>query len=74
MVPADNKWFTRLVVMGAVVDALQSLGVEYPRVTDEQKKELAIRMNEFLPSPKLAFLIPLGADAVAGELAANNPR
>jgi PPK2 family polyphosphate:nucleotide phosphotransferase len=40
VVPADNKWFTRLVVMAAVVDALQSLDVEYPKVTDEQRKAL----------------------------------
>jgi len=40
VVPADNKWFTRLVVMAAVVDALQSLDVDYPTVTDEQKKAL----------------------------------
>ncbi len=40
VVPADNKWFTRLVVMAAVVDALQSLNVEYPKVSDEQKKQL----------------------------------
>jgi PPK2 family polyphosphate:nucleotide phosphotransferase len=42
VVPADNKWFTRLVVMAAVVDALQNLGVEYPKVSDEQKKALEL--------------------------------
>lgn len=42
VVPADNKWFTRLVVMAAVVDALQSLDVEYPKVSDEQKKQLEL--------------------------------
>jgi PPK2 family polyphosphate:nucleotide phosphotransferase len=46
VVPADNKWFTRLVVMAAVVDALQSLNVEYPKVSDEQKKQLELARAE----------------------------
>ena len=41
VVPADNKWFTRLVVAGAVIDALDSLDLHYPVVSDEQKKDLA---------------------------------
>jgi PPK2 family polyphosphate:nucleotide phosphotransferase len=40
VVPADNKWFTRLVVAGAVVDALESLDLHYPVVSAEQKKDL----------------------------------
>jgi PPK2 family polyphosphate:nucleotide phosphotransferase len=40
VVPADKKWFTRLVVMAAVVDALQSLDLAYPEVTAEQKQAL----------------------------------
>jgi PPK2 family polyphosphate:nucleotide phosphotransferase len=46
VVPADNKWFTRLVVMAAVVDALQSLDVAYPKVTDEQRKALDVARAE----------------------------
>ena len=41
VVPADNKWFTRVVVAAAVIDALASLGLEYPKVSDEKRKELA---------------------------------
>jgi len=41
VVPADNKWFTRLVVAAAVVDALASMNLEYPQVGPEQQKELA---------------------------------
>jgi len=41
VVPADNKWFTRLVVAGAVIDALESLDLKYPSVSAEQKKDLA---------------------------------
>jgi PPK2 family polyphosphate:nucleotide phosphotransferase len=42
VVPADNKWFTRLVVAAAVVEALESLRLEFPRVSDAQKEELAL--------------------------------
>jgi len=41
VVPADRKWFTRLVVSQVVVDALEDLGLEYPKVDAERKKELA---------------------------------
>lgn len=41
VVPADNKWFTRLVVAGAVIDGLSSLGLHYPKVGPEQLKALA---------------------------------
>jgi PPK2 family polyphosphate:nucleotide phosphotransferase len=41
VVPADNKWFTRVVVAAAVIDALASLDLKYPKVSDEQKKVLA---------------------------------
>lgn len=40
VVPADNKWFTRLVVAAAIIDALGSLNLEFPKVSDAQKKEL----------------------------------
>jgi PPK2 family polyphosphate:nucleotide phosphotransferase len=46
VVPADNKWFTRLVVMAAVVDALQSLDVDYPTVSDDQRKALQAARSE----------------------------
>ena len=41
VVPADNKWFARLVVAAAVVDAMEELDLEFPKVTEAQKKELA---------------------------------
>src|SRR3954463_6097210 len=39
VVPADNKWFTRVVVAGAVIDALTSLDLAYPMVGPAKKKE-----------------------------------
>jgi PPK2 family polyphosphate:nucleotide phosphotransferase len=41
VVPADNKWFTRVVVAAAVIDALASLGLAYPEVSAAQRAELA---------------------------------
>jgi PPK2 family polyphosphate:nucleotide phosphotransferase len=41
VVPADNKWFTRLVVAAAVIDSLASLDLKYPEVSEEKLKELA---------------------------------
>lgn len=40
VVPADRKWFTRLVVAGAIHDALDRLSLAYPVVSAEKKKEL----------------------------------
>jgi PPK2 family polyphosphate:nucleotide phosphotransferase len=40
VVPADNKWFTRLVVAAAIVEAVERLDLAYPKVTAEKKKEL----------------------------------
>jgi len=41
VVPADNKWFTRLVVAAAVVDAIAALDVRFPVVGAERLEELA---------------------------------
>jgi len=40
IVPADNKWFTRLVISTVIVDTLESLRLQYPKVDAEKKKEL----------------------------------
>jgi PPK2 family polyphosphate:nucleotide phosphotransferase len=42
VVPADTKWFTRLVVVAAMVDALEGLGLHYPKVTKAQKAALEV--------------------------------
>ena len=41
VVPADNKWFTRIVVAAAVIDALASHDLGYPKLSAEKLKELA---------------------------------
>jgi PPK2 family polyphosphate:nucleotide phosphotransferase len=40
VIPADNKWFTRLVVASAVIEALSSLNLEYPKVDKQKLAEL----------------------------------
>jgi polyphosphate kinase 2 (PPK2 family) len=41
VVPADNKWFTRLVVAAAIVEALEKLDLAYPQIDAAKRKELA---------------------------------
>lgn len=48
VVPADNKWFTRVVVAAAVIDALDSLDLKYPEVSDSKLKELAAAKKSLL--------------------------
>jgi PPK2 family polyphosphate:nucleotide phosphotransferase len=40
VVPADNKWFTRLVVAAAIVETLEDLKLAYPEVNPATRKEL----------------------------------
>jgi PPK2 family polyphosphate:nucleotide phosphotransferase len=40
VVPADHKWFTRLVVADAIIDALDSLELAFPKIPAAQRKEL----------------------------------
>jgi hypothetical protein len=40
-VPADNKWFTRMVVAAAVVEAMESLDLRYPKVDKQKRAEIA---------------------------------
>lgn len=41
VVPADNKWFTRVIVASAVIETLDSLDLAYPKVDESKLKELA---------------------------------
>jgi PPK2 family polyphosphate:nucleotide phosphotransferase len=41
VVPADHKWFTRIVVAEVMVHALESLDLSYPTLTRAQRAELA---------------------------------
>ena len=46
VVPADNKWFTRLLVAAAIVAAVEELDLEFPKIDAEKKKELAAAREE----------------------------
>ncbi|MFL6597580.1 MAG: polyphosphate kinase 2 family protein [Chthoniobacterales bacterium] len=48
VVPADNKWFTRVVVAGAVIETLASLDLAYPKVDEGKLKELAAAKKKLL--------------------------
>ena len=48
VVPADNKWFTRLVVAAAIAETLQELDLAYPVVDEAKKKELAAAREALL--------------------------
>jgi PPK2 family polyphosphate:nucleotide phosphotransferase len=40
VVPADNKWFSRLIVAAAIVETMEKLDLAYPTVDAKKKKEL----------------------------------
>jgi len=48
VVPADNKWFTRVVVAAAIVGTLGSLDLRYPKVGEEKLKQLAAAKRALL--------------------------
>jgi PPK2 family polyphosphate:nucleotide phosphotransferase len=51
VVPADNKWFTHVVVASAVVDCLASLGLHYPVVPAERLRDLQAAKRTLLAEP-----------------------
>ena len=48
VVPADSKWFTRVVVASAVIETLASLDLAYPKVDEGKLKELATAKKKLL--------------------------
>ena len=46
VVPADHKWFSRLVVAATVIDALASLDLQYPTLSEAERGELATARRE----------------------------
>lgn len=51
IIPADHKWFTRLVVAGIIYTQLKELNLKYPSLSKEQHKEL-LKAKEILESQK----------------------
>jgi PPK2 family polyphosphate:nucleotide phosphotransferase len=48
VVPADNKWFTHLVVAAAIVETLEELNLSYPKVNAAKRKEIEQAKKELL--------------------------
>jgi polyphosphate kinase 2 (PPK2 family) len=48
VVPADNKWFTRIVVAAVVIDALAALDLHFPKVDAAKREELAAVRDKLL--------------------------
>jgi len=48
VVPADNKWFMRLVVASAIIETLESLNLQFPKLTKPQLKDLAAAKQRLL--------------------------
>ena len=46
VVPADNKWFSRLLVVATVVDALWEMKLEYPKVSEDKRAALLAARKE----------------------------
>ena len=52
VIPADNKWFTRLVVAAVISGAFWKLKLAYPRVDDAKKKDLAAARKALMGEKK----------------------
>ena len=48
VIPADNKWYTQLIVASAIISALEELDLAFPDVDKEKKKELEIVRESLL--------------------------
>jgi PPK2 family polyphosphate:nucleotide phosphotransferase len=54
VVPADHKWFTRLVVAQVIIDTLESLSLKYPTLSRAKRKELGTLRESLLRSTERA--------------------
>ncbi len=48
VVPADNKWFTRVAVAAAIIETLTSLNLHYPKVSEEALQQLEAAKQSLL--------------------------
>ena len=52
VVPADNKWYTRLAVAAVIIETLKGLNLSYPKVSPQQRKELDAAKTALLKGKK----------------------
>lgn len=48
IVPADNKWYTRIVIAAAIIDALGSLNLHYPKVDAAMREEIRLAREKLM--------------------------
>lgn len=48
VVPADNKWYTRIVIAAAIIEALGSLDLHYPKVNAAMREELRLAREKLV--------------------------
>ncbi len=60
VVPADNKWFTRVIVAAAIIEALASLDLAYP-VVDAPKLEQLAAAKRMLQGQEPSQALPKAA-------------
>ena len=58
VVPADNKWFTHLVVSAAIVETLEELDLAYPKVDAAKRKEIAGSPPNIVEKMRAAYCGP----------------
>jgi polyphosphate kinase 2 (PPK2 family) len=46
IIPADHKWFTRAAIGHIIVRRLESLGLAYPSLSDEQRSRLLLERKQ----------------------------
>jgi PPK2 family polyphosphate:nucleotide phosphotransferase len=51
VVPADHKWYTRLIVVGAMIEALEALDLKVPELTQEQQAALDVARKKLESEP-----------------------
>ena len=51
VLPADDKWFTRLCLGAIIYFEFEKLGLEYPSVSAEQKEKLQLVKKELMGEP-----------------------
>ena len=51
VVPADNKWFSRLIVVAAMIEAIEALDLNLPPLTAEQEASLEAARHKLESEP-----------------------
>ena len=54
VIPADQKWFTRLAIAEVIIEALESLGLHFPPLTHKKRKLLVSARKQLRPNGRKA--------------------